>query len=81
MILGNTWLKRHNPVIDWAKNIVTIGSGYCQAHCLPTRSPILDNTINLNNQYQIASISRADLRFATEQEDSQSFLLAMSSIQ
>ena len=29
MILGKTWLKRHNPVIDWTKNTVTIGSGYC----------------------------------------------------
>ena len=31
MILGKTWLKRHNPVIDWTKNTVTFGSGYCQA--------------------------------------------------
>ena len=36
MILGKTWLKRHNPVIDWTKNMVTFGSGYCPAHCLPT---------------------------------------------
>ena len=39
MILGKTWLKRHNPVIDWTKNTVTFRSGYCQAHYLPTRVP------------------------------------------
>ena len=36
MILGKNWLKRHNPVIDWTRNTVTFGSGYCQAHYLPT---------------------------------------------
>ena len=81
MILGKTWLKRHNPVMDWAKNTVTFGSGYCQVHWLPTRSPTLDNKINLNNQYNIGMISRVAFRLATEQEDSQVFLLAMSSIQ
>ena len=29
MILGKTWLKKHNPVIDWTKNTVTFSSGYC----------------------------------------------------
>ena len=27
MIVEKTWLKRHNPVIDWAKNTVTFSSG------------------------------------------------------
>ena len=49
MILWKTWLKRHTPVIDWGKNTVTYSSGYCQGHCLPTRSPRLNKTINLNN--------------------------------
>ena len=71
LILGKTWLKRHNPVIDWTKNTVTFGSGYCQAHCLPTRVPQpIDTPITT---YKIAMISRAAFRLATEQEDSQGF--------
>ena len=79
MILGKTWLKRHNPVIDWTKNTVTFGSSYCQAHCLPTRTPQPTNTIV--TPYKIAMISRAAFRLATQQEESQIFLLAMSTIQ
>ena len=55
MILGKTWLKRHNPVIDWTKNTVTFRSGYCQAHCLPTQVPQpIDTPITT---YKIAMIS------------------------
>lgn len=39
MILGQTWLKRHNPVINWTQNTITFTSGYFQAHCLQTRPP------------------------------------------
>ena len=66
MILGKTWLKRHNPVIDWAKNMVTFGSGYCQAHCLPTRSLIPNITVSPDNQYKIAMISRAAFQLASQ---------------
>ena len=79
MILGKTWLKRHNPVIDWTKNTVTFESGYCQAHWLPTRAPQPANPPATT--YKIAMISRAPFRLATEQEDSQVSLLAMSSTQ
>ena len=76
--IGKSWLKRHNPVIDWTKNTVTFRSGYCQAHCLLTRVPQpIDTPITT---YKIAMISKAAFRLATEQEDSQVFLLAMSSI-
>ena len=79
MILGKIWLKRHNPVIDWTKNTLTFGSGYCQAHCLPTRPPQPANPPVTT--YKIAMISRAAFRLATAQEDSQVFLLAMSTTQ
>ena len=78
MILGKTWLKRHNPVIDWTKNTVTFGSGYCQAHCLPTRTP--QPTSTTATSYKIAMISRAAFRLATQQEDSQVFFLTMATI-
>ena len=79
MILGKTWFKRHNPVIDWTKNTVTFRSEYCQAHYLSTRVP--QPTDIPVTTYKIAMISRAAFRLATEQEDSQVFLLAMSSTQ
>ena len=79
MILCKTWLKRHNPVIDWTNNTVTFGSGYCQAHCLQTRAPQPANPPVTT--YKIAMISRAAFRLATKQEDFQVFLLAMSSTQ
>ena len=79
MILGKTWLKRHNSVIDWTKNTVTFGFGYCQAHCLPTRAPQPTNTVVTT--CKIAMISRAAFQITSQQEDSQIFLLAMSTIQ
>ena len=79
MILGKTWLQRHNPTIDWTKNTVPFALGYCQAHCLPTRVPQPTNT--LVTTYKNVMMSRAVFRLATEQEDSQDFLLAMLSIQ
>ena len=35
MILGTTWLKKHNSAINWTQNTVFFVSGYCQMHCLP----------------------------------------------
>ena len=79
MILGKTWLKRHNSIIDWTKNTVTFGSGYCQAHCLPTRTPQPTNT--MVTPYKIAIISRAAFHLATPQEECQIFLPPMTTIQ
>jgi hypothetical protein len=35
LILGKTWLHRHNPLIDWTNNTVNFRSAWCQAHCKP----------------------------------------------
>jgi hypothetical protein len=34
LILGKTWLRRHNPLIDWVNNTVNFRSAWCHAHCL-----------------------------------------------
>ena len=83
MILGKTWLKKHNPVIDWARNSVTFASGYCQAHCLPTRTPSTSITDNLTNfgQQKIALISCAAFRYAIKVPESELFIMTMSAIQ
>ncbi|VDC04626.1 unnamed protein product [Peniophora sp. CBMAI 1063] len=38
IILGISWLRQHNPHIDWARSSITFTSPYCAAHCLP-RAP------------------------------------------
>ena len=68
MILGKTCLRRHNPIIDWTKNLVTFVSGYCQTHCLPTRTPQPTNT--MVTPYKITMISSAAFHLATQQEES-----------
>ena len=78
MILGKTWLKKHNPVIDWTRNTVTFSSGYCQANCLPTRSSTSAH-ISTNN-HRISLISCAAFQYATKQKSSAIFALAMSAI-
>ncbi len=35
LILGLPWLRRHNPVIDWAALTLTFSSNYCCKFCLP----------------------------------------------
>ncbi len=34
-VLGKSWLRLHNPDIDWHKNSISIRSSYCHQHCLP----------------------------------------------
>jgi hypothetical protein len=37
IILGKSWLKRHNPTIDWRRDTITFADPFCQENCLPTR--------------------------------------------
>ena len=82
MILGKTWLKKHNPIIDWTRNSVTFASGYCQAHCLPVRhtKPVLVTTEPPNPAFKIAIISRAAFKYAANSAGSQLFVIAASAI-
>ena len=36
LILGQKWLRRHNPSIDWSSNLVIFSSNYCKKNYLPT---------------------------------------------
>ncbi|QRV83565.1 Transposon Tf2-1 polyprotein [Ceratobasidium sp. AG-Ba] len=40
IVLGMSWLKRHNPAIDWDKKSLVFSSRYCSKHCLNI-SPIV----------------------------------------
>ena len=35
VILGLSWLQRHNPLVDWRHMSLTFQSGYCRRHCNP----------------------------------------------
>ena len=86
MILGKTWLKKQNSAIDWLRNSVSFASGYCQAHCLPTRSPTnsapsqTPGNPAAPGQYKIALVSRVVFRHAVKAPASELFMMAMSAI-
>ena len=82
MILGKTWLKKHNPVIDWTRNSVGFASGYRQAYCLLIRQtkPVLATTESLNPAFKIAMISRAAFKYAANSAGSELFVIAASTI-
>jgi len=54
LIMGKPWLRRHNPMINWVTNTIAFSSGYCHAHCLPTRPPPVTP---LSNKFHISLIS------------------------
>ena len=35
MILGISWLRKHNPTINWERSTLEFTSVFCQTHCLP----------------------------------------------
>ena len=81
MILGKSWLKRHNPQIDWAKNIVTFSSGFCQAHCLPVRKiEPTKGTTSRPTQHRIALVSATGFHAAARQKGSQFFVATVRTI-
>jgi len=74
LIVGKPWLRRHNPTINWVTNTIAFSSGYCHAHCLPTRPPPVTP---LSNKFHISLISRAALRVALKDPDSRFCIMAL----
>jgi len=74
LIVGKPWLRRYNPTINWVMNTIAFSSGYCHAHCLPTRpSPVT----SLTNKFHISLISQAALRVALKDPDSCFCIMAL----
>jgi len=73
LIVGKPWLRRHNPSIDWTMNSVNFSSGFCHAHCLPTRDPPQEPKKPLG----ISMISRAALRVAIRQPGAECFVICL----
>jgi hypothetical protein len=76
LILGKTWLRRHNPLIDWANNTVNFRSAWCQAHCLPYRheAPEPSRATPAASSFSICMIGAAGYAVAARQKHSVSFV-------
>jgi hypothetical protein len=85
LILGKTWLRRHNPLIDWVHNTVNFRSAWCQAHCLPHRphheapepsraTPEPSRATPAASSFSISMIGAAGYTIAARQKHSISFV-------
>jgi hypothetical protein len=76
LILGKTWVRRHNPVIDWANNTVNFRSAWCQAHCLPHRhkAPEPSRATPAASSFSISMIGAAGYAIAARIKHSVSFV-------
>ena len=84
IIVGKSWLKKHNHAINWIQNTVAFASGYCQAHCLPTHDPVptlANPESKVVSKFKIAMISSAAFRHAVRSPESKLFVIATSTIQ
>jgi len=74
LIVGKPWLHHYNPTINWATNTIAFYSGYCHAHCLPTRPlPVPAPT----NKFRISLILRATLQVAMKDPEARLCIMAL----
>uniref|UniRef100_A0A8C5QDJ5 Gypsy retrotransposon integrase-like protein 1 n=1 Tax=Leptobrachium leishanense TaxID=445787 RepID=A0A8C5QDJ5_9ANUR len=45
VILGTPWLRKHDPIIQWSTELITLSSPYCNQKCLASSPPLSINTI------------------------------------
>ncbi|KAI2644103.1 Transposon Tf2-6 polyprotein [Labeo rohita] len=65
LVLGHTWLAKHNPHIDWALNSLLAWSPFCLAQCLGAAfTPVVSCSVLQEEPVNLASIPEAyhDLR-------------------
>lgn len=82
VILGKSWLRRHNPSIDWSLNIVTFHSAFCHKHCLP---PNLESKLPASQSPptpvpRIAFVSAAAFALASKRKDAQIFSMHLRAL-
>ncbi len=60
VVLGHTWLAKHNPHIDWALNSVLGWSPFCLAQCLcAAYSPVMSCSVLQEEPVSLAGVSEA----------------------
>uniref|UniRef100_A0A8C1LRZ5 Gypsy retrotransposon integrase-like protein 1 n=1 Tax=Cyprinus carpio TaxID=7962 RepID=A0A8C1LRZ5_CYPCA len=65
LVLGHTWLVKHNPHIDWTLNSVLAWSPFCLSQCLgPAFSPVMSCSVLQEEPVSLANVPEAyhDLR-------------------
>uniref|UniRef100_A0A9J7XNI1 ribonuclease H n=1 Tax=Cyprinus carpio carpio TaxID=630221 RepID=A0A9J7XNI1_CYPCA len=65
VVLGHTWLVKHNPHIDWARGSILAWSPFCLAQCLGAAfSPVLSHSVLQEELVNLADVPEAyhDLR-------------------
>ena len=80
LILGKSWLRRHNPTVNWIKNSVVFGSGFCHAHCLPVRPPAPVHavpSVPMVKSHRIALISAAGFHIAAREKGAHLFVASL----
>jgi hypothetical protein len=51
IILGITWLRRHNPLVDWVTGKISYESSYCRTYCLPVPSSNSTETSEISPEF------------------------------
>jgi hypothetical protein len=51
-VLGMSWLRKHNPTIEWSAKCVTFDSVYCSTTCLPISNSVLANVGGTENHLE-----------------------------
>ncbi len=60
VVLGHTWLAKHNPHIDWALNSVLGWISFCLAQCLgATFSPVMSCSVLQEEPVSLAGVPEA----------------------
>ncbi len=65
VVLGHSWLIKHNPFIDWAHHIVLEWSPFCLSQCLVSASsPVMSVSVLQGEPVDLANVPEAyhDLR-------------------
>ncbi|HYP42904.1 MAG TPA: retropepsin-like aspartic protease [Candidatus Nitrosocosmicus sp.] len=62
MILGTTWLERHNPQIDWRRSTVSFTDDYCLRNCLSKKPTISTESQVITRKPNIAMVNASAFR-------------------
>ena len=69
VVLGFSWLQRHNPPIDWSTGAIVGWSPFCHTHCLKSPLPASDDlepSLDIVHQLLFTNMHRPPLRVLPE---------------
>jgi hypothetical protein len=62
VVLGFSWLRQHNPFIDWSTGAIVGWSPFCHAHCLKSALPAREVFLGAWKLLSTISAEYQDLR-------------------